>query len=86
MVEIFISQSKILEDSVCKGQPTLTKAENTHHRGEYHCIADLLFDWFGFDQTSKFNISKAAKSKQNKQDVSQKIALPLKLVFSDQSF
>ena len=22
-------------------------------RGKYHCTADLLFDWFGFDQTCK---------------------------------
>ena len=28
-------------------QRTLTKG------GVYHCTADLLFDWFGFDQTSK---------------------------------
>ena len=27
--------------------------ENTHKRGKYHCTADLLFDWFGFNQTSK---------------------------------
>ena len=27
--------------------------ENTHHRGKYHCPADLIFDLFGFDQTSK---------------------------------
>ena len=29
--------------------------ENTHHEGggNYQCMADLLFDWFGFDQTSK---------------------------------
>ena len=26
---------------------------NTHHRGKYHCPADLIFDLFGFDQTSK---------------------------------
>ena len=26
---------------------------NTHQRGKYQCTADLLFDWFGFDQTSK---------------------------------
>ena len=25
----------------------------THHWGKYHCMADLLFDWFGFDQSSK---------------------------------
>ena len=29
------------------------KPDNTYHRGNYHCMADLLFDWFGFDQTSK---------------------------------
>ena len=28
-------------------------AENTRHRGKYHYSADLIFDWFGFDQTSK---------------------------------
>ena len=22
-------------------------------QGKYHCAADLQFDWFGFDQTSK---------------------------------
>ena len=26
---------------------------NTHHRGRITVIADLLFDWFVFDQTSK---------------------------------
>ena len=25
----------------------------TLHRGKYHCTPDLLFDRFGFDQTSK---------------------------------
>ena len=29
------------------------RSENTHHRGKYHCTADLLFDWFGFNQKSK---------------------------------
>ena len=28
-------------------------AENTQNRGKYQCTADLMFDWFGFDQTSK---------------------------------
>ena len=27
--------------------------ENAHHRGKYYYTVDLLFDWFGFDQTSK---------------------------------
>ena len=30
----------------------MMRPENTHHRGKYHCTADLLFEWFGFDQTS----------------------------------
>ena len=43
-------------------------------------MADLLFDWFGFNQTSK-----AGESKQNKQDVSRTVILSLMLVFSDYS-
>ena len=31
----------------------MVAVENTHNWGKYHCVADLLFDWFGFDQTSK---------------------------------
>ena len=48
----------MLRDSI--GSPSKTtallrikKSEKTHHRGKYHCTADRLFDWFGFDQTSK---------------------------------
>ena len=33
----------------------ITKPENTHHRGKYQCTADFLFDWFGCDQTGKFD-------------------------------
>ena len=29
------------------------RSVNTYHRGKCHCMADLLFDWFGFNQTSK---------------------------------
>ena len=28
-------------------------SESTHRRWKYHCTVDLLFNWFGFDQTSK---------------------------------
>ena len=31
----------------------VTVPENTDHKGKYHCTADLLFDWFGFDHASK---------------------------------
>ena len=49
-------------------------------QGKYQCMGDVLFDWFGFDQTSKFDlilISKATKSKQNKQEVSRSVMLTL---------
>ena len=69
------------------------KAENTHHRGKYHCTAELLFEWFGLDQTSKYvaNLTKAMQleSKEHftadKQKVSRTVILPLKLAFSAQS-
>ena len=37
--------------------------ENTHHRGKDHCMADLLFDWFRFQQTSK-TVNPSTKAKQ----------------------
>ena len=56
--------------------------ENTNHRGKYSCTPDLLFDWCGFDQPTKtffiFNISKAAESKPNKQEVN-RIVIPTSL-------
>ena len=27
--------------------------EDTHQWGKYHCLTELLFDWFGFNQRSK---------------------------------
>ena len=38
------------------GQIMITKVvqpENTHHRGKHPSTADIMFDCFGFDQTSK---------------------------------
>ena len=34
---------------------SLVHPENTHllHKGKYHCMADLLFEWFVFDLTCK---------------------------------
>ena len=42
--------------------------EATDQRGKFHCTADLLFDWFGFDQTSKAvaNSTKARQLNPNK--------------------
>ena len=47
--------------------------------GEYHCTADLLFDWFGFDQTGK-SVANSTLEKQlnsNKQEVSRRMILPV---------
>ena len=38
-----------------------SQPENTHHRGEKHCTADLLFDWFEFDHTSIIVVHSNAK-------------------------
>ena len=39
--------------------PSMLVSENTHllHKGKYHCMDDLQFDWFGFDQTCKSTFS-----------------------------
>ena len=31
----------------------LCSSSNTIHKGEYHWMANLLFDWFGLEQSSK---------------------------------
>ena len=38
----------VLVGKACKH--ALVLPENTHllRKGKYHCMADLLFDWFGF--------------------------------------
>ena len=55
--------------------------------GEVHCTADLLFDSFGFFQTSEADANSTwAKqlNTKNKQEVSWEGILPFKLVFSVQ--
>ena len=48
-------------------------------KGKLHCSADLLFNWFGFDQACYlFNISKEAESKQVKHEVSSALILYVK--------
>ena len=37
----------------CLAKYVTTQAESNHHSGKYHCTADLLYDWFAFDLTSK---------------------------------
>ena len=33
-------------------------AENTHDRGKFHYMTDVLLDCFGYDQTSRNNVNK----------------------------
>ena len=42
---------------------TNKKIENTYHGGKNHCTADSLFDWFGFDRTSKTVVNATYRSK-----------------------
>ena len=45
---LFISQRPLMVDySIVYSLQTVVP-KSTHHRGNYHCVADLLFDWFGF--------------------------------------
>ena len=57
--------------------------KNIHHRGKYHCMADLLFDWLWiWSKQVKLlliNMSIAAESKQNKRWFSCTMMLLLKL-------
>ena len=48
-----------------QGQFLLVRPEDTHLlcKGEYNCMADLLFDCFGFDQTCK-SLSNSTQAKQ----------------------
>ena len=59
----------------------MRQPENTHLKGKYHCMADLLFDGFGFDQTSKTVLNATDAFTQNKQ-VSHTVIFPLKKAFS----
>ena len=61
--------------------------ENSHHWEKYHCTAELLFNWFGFDQASKAvansTIAKHLNQhKMNRTSVSRTVIVPLKSVFS----
>ena len=52
----FFTQDRLIESP-------RVKAETTHHRGKHYCTADLLFEWFGFDQRSK-TVVNSTKGKQ----------------------
>ena len=40
-------------------------AENTDRQGKYHCTADLLSRWIGFDQPSKSVIIQQKKKSRS---------------------
>ena len=72
--------------SITTGQAILrlVSAKNTLQIGNYHCPADLLFDWFGFDQTSKTVVNATVAKQLNPIKINRRssVILPLKLVFS----
>ena len=72
--------------SITTGQAILrlVSAKNTLHIGNYHCPADLLFDWFRFDQTSKTVVNATVAKQLNPIKINRRssVILPLKLVFS----
>jgi len=39
--------------AICSFLSSKQLPENTYQKGNYNCTANLVFDWFGFDQTSK---------------------------------
>ena len=41
--------------------------ENNHLlcKGKYHCMTDLLFEWFGFNQTSKYVVNSTKSNQPN---------------------
>ena len=49
--------------------------ENTYHRGKCHCTTDLLFDWFGFDQTSKADANSTSVKQLNQNKTSRRSAV-----------
>ena len=52
-----------------------TSTENTHHRGKYHCTADHLFDWLGFDQTSKVVVHSTEAKQLNTNKINRRSAV-----------
>ena len=60
----------------------------TIERGKYHCTTDLLFDWFGFNHTSKAYANSTLSKQLNPNKINRRSAvptviLPQKLVLSD---
>ena len=51
--------------------------ENTHllRKGKYHCMTDLLFDWFGFDRTCKCLSNSTQPNQMNPNQSNRRLAM-----------
>ena len=84
-----LTLSLSLPISPAKHIPSIQRTLTRGCSSRYQCTDDLQFDWFDLTKQVKlflFTKRKAAKSKQNKQEVSCTLIHPLKLVFSALSF
>ena len=69
MQKIQYAEDTVSTVSTVCSRYSLQKRMLTYSRkGKYHCKADLLFDWFAFDQTSKsvVHTTQAKQLKANK--------------------
>ena len=61
----------------------IRQAESTRHRKKYYCTADLLIDWFGFEQTSKAVVNSTKANHQNPNKINRRSVI---LPSSDSAF
>ena len=52
-IPLLLSEQKNMDLKMGTWMDLNVWSENTHLRSKYHCTADLLFDWFRFEQSSK---------------------------------
>ena len=65
---IYYCSSSIYYSIYCSRYSLQKRMLTYSRKGKYHCKADLLFDWFAFDQTSKsvVHTTQAKQLKANK--------------------
>ena len=57
-----------------QSQSHFVRLENTHHRGKYHWMNDLLFNWFGFDQMSRTVVHSTLANQLNPNKINRRSA------------
>ena len=67
---IQVSRNGVLTKAILIGDPG-----NTRHRGKYHPTVDFLFEWFGFDPTSKAVTNSTWAKQQNPNKISRRSAV-----------